>query len=277
MRWPVPEPLNELMSFLSGAFRRASPVVGDQAILPECAARVTGNDRLTPAEQVDIYRRQYWLRHIDSLREDYPGLEALLGEEAFDVFCSAYLTAHPPRTPSLRELGDDIVAFAEGYAAFPEAIRAAALSMVRYENAFIAIFDGPEPAPLDPAKVQGLPPEAWETARIVLHPLMARLRLDAPVYAIRRALKMGEAPELPPKAEASCVVLFRKDLRIVFEVLDPLAFELLEALARGEALVPACDRIAAQAGPDRAEELGPQVGTWFQQWTSLGWIIDIAV
>lgn len=273
----MPEQLDALMSFLSGAFRRASPVVEDQAILPGCAARVTGNDRLTPAEQVDIYRRQFWLRHIESLREDYPGLLALLGDDAFENFATAYLTAHPPRTPSLRELGEDIVAFAEGYAAFPEAIRAAALSMVRYENAFVAIFDGPEPAPLDLAKVQGLPPEAWETARIVLHPLMARLRVDAPVHEIRAAVKAGEAPELPPRNEPACVVLFRKDLRIFFEVLDPLAFELLEALARGEALVPACDRIAAQAGPDRAEELGAQVGTWFQQWTALGWIIDIAV
>lgn len=267
--------LEDLQGFLSSAFRRERPIPGDASLLPDCAARVTGNDRLTPAEQMDIYRQQFWLRHHDSLREDYPGLEAVLGESAFEGFCAAYLTAFPPRTPSLRDLGDDIIAFAERYEGFPEGLRATALDMVRYENAFVPIFDGAEPPRLDAARLQALPPEAWETARIVLTPLMARMRVGSPVHRIWQAVKAGEAPELPPRLEPACLVLFRKDLRVQFEELDPLAYDLLEALAGGEALVPACERLAAAAGPERAAELSEQVGGWFQRWASLGWIVDI--
>lgn len=271
----MPAQLDDLMGFLGGAFRRRTPIVDDPALLPDCASRVTGNDRLTPAEQVDIYRRQYWLRHVDSLREDYPGLEALLGDDAFDDFCTDYLEAHPPKTPSLRELGDDMVGFAERYERFPAELREAAVEMVRHEYAYICIFDGAEPPPLDASKIQGMPPEAWETARIVLHPLLARMRVEWPVQRIRFAVKMKQTPELPPQRAPACLVLYRKNLRMYFEELDPVAFDLLEALARGEALVPACDRIAAAAGPERAAELGGQVGAWFQEWTSLGWIVDI--
>jgi len=273
----VPEPLEDLYGFLSGAFRRTTPIADDPSLAPDCAARVTGNDRLTPSEQVDIYRRQFWLRHYDCLLEDYPGLFAILGDDAFDNFVTAYLTAYPPRQPSLRDLGEDIVAFAERYDGFPEALRFAALDMIRYENAFVPIFDGPDAPPLDPAKLQSLPPEAWETAKIILHPLTARMRVEAPVHKIRLALKASQTPELPPKREPACLVLYRADLRIQFEELEPLAYELLEALAGGEPLIPACERIAAAAGPERAEELNASVGAWFQRWASLGLIVDVAL
>src|SRR4051794_23791320 len=101
------------MGFLSETFRRDDPVAGDPAIAERSRVHVAGNDRVTPAEQVDIYRHQFWLRHRDSLLEDYPGLAYVLGEEGFEAFCRAYLRAHPPRTPSLRDLGADIVTFAE--------------------------------------------------------------------------------------------------------------------------------------------------------------------
>ena len=56
-----------------------------------------------------------------------------------------------PRTPSLRDLGADIVRFAEVYPGFPTDRRGLAIDMVRYENAFVDVFDGPEYAPLNPA------------------------------------------------------------------------------------------------------------------------------
>jgi hypothetical protein len=66
---------------------------------------VTGNDRLSPAEQVDIYRRQFWLRHEDCLAEDFPALRAILGEPLWEAFVRDYLTEIPPTAPNLRDLG----------------------------------------------------------------------------------------------------------------------------------------------------------------------------
>jgi hypothetical protein len=262
------------MSFLAGALRREAPIAGDASIEPACAARVAGNDRLSPAEQADLYRRQFWLRHIDSLREDYPGVLSIVGEGAFEAFCRAYLTAHPPRSPSLRDLGADIAAFAEGYQAFPEDRRAAALEMIRYENSFVDLFDGAEPPPLEARVLQELPPEAWETARIKLHPLLVRHRVVYPVHRMRLAAKAGHEVAVEPASSPIHLVLYRgRDLRVMFEELEPLAFELLGALADGEALVPACGRLAEKAG--EAEELQAKVGTWFQRWAAAGWIVGV--
>jgi hypothetical protein len=276
---PEPRDLDALMGFLSVALRRPDPIADDEALARESVVHVTGNDRLTPAEQVDIYRRQFWLRHVDSLAEDYPGLAALLGEDDFDAFLRAYLTARPSAAFSLRDLGAEIVVFAEGYPDFPPPLRACAIEMVRYENAFVDLFDGAEPPPLDPRKLAALPEDAWEHARIVLHPLLVRMKLEHPVHRFRLAVKEAGGPTAaaslpPPERAPACIGLFRSDLSVHFQEIDPLAYELLDALARGVPLVRACEEVAAK--PEAAGvDLDARVGAWFQQWTATRWIVDV--
>lgn len=275
----MPEPLNDLMNFLSGAFRSEERIPSVPALAEACRPRISGNDRLSPAEQADIYRRQYWLRHVDALREDYAGLEHLIGEDAFEAFCRAYLTAHPSRSHTLRDLGEAIEAFSEGYEGFPAELRAIALEMIRYEHSLIDLFDGAEKAPLAASELLGLPPEAWETARLELNPLLVRMRLTYPVHRIKRSAGSPpgevEMPALEPSP--ACVVLFRgRDLRSKYEELEPLAFDLLAAIAEGVPLVPACERIAAQASEAEAQELQAKIGAWFQLWAKAGWIVGVS-
>jgi hypothetical protein len=278
----APPELAALQGFLSGALRRTEPIAGDPAAVAGARVHVAGNERLRPEEQADIYRRQFWLRHFEALREDYPGLSVLLGDGAFDDFVTAYLVACPPRSYTLRDLGDEIVAFADGYERFGADTRAAALEMVRYEHALVDLFDGPEPPPLDPQKLASLPAGAWETARIVLHPLLVRMRLSYPLHTFRpaadAAVKADADPPPFPAARPVSVVLFRRDGAIHCDELEPEAYALLAALAEGEPLVPACDRIAAgleRESPMAAEALGEKVGSWFKRWTEQRWIVDV--
>jgi len=278
----VPPPLDlvTLQRFLAAALRREEPIAADPALAEATRAHVAGNDRLTPAEQADLYREQFWLRHVESLTEDYPGLRALLGGEVFDALLRAYLGAHPPRVPSLRDLGADFLPFAERWAGFPSERRSIALEMIRYEQAFIDLFDGPEPPPLDPEKIQGLPADAWERARIVLHPLLARMRLEHPLHLYRlAAASAGDAEEPPPFPAAAPVslVLYRRENVVRYDEVEPEALALLDALAAGEPLVAACDRVAATLDPAGADRLGGKVGPWFQRWTANRWIVDVVL
>ncbi|MEJ7732972.1 MAG: DNA-binding domain-containing protein [Polyangiaceae bacterium] len=269
-----PQELEALQGFLAGTFQRGEPVVGDAGLQGEVARVVSGNDRLTPAEQVDIYRRQFWLRHIDSLREDHPGLGWLLGEDGFEAMCTRYLVAHPPRTPSLRELGADLARFLAADPALPEALREIAVEMARYELCMVEVFDAAEVAPVAPEKLAALPEDAWESARVVIHPALQRMHLRWPVHRLRYQVRDGDKPAVPRAAEPCHLALFRQELTIRYEELDALAFQLLEALAGGEALVPAMSRLAA-AHPERAADIESSVGRWFQSWAAWGWIVDV--
>ena len=59
-----------------------SPLTKQDGIAKENQAvtYVKPNDRLTSAERLEIYNRSYWYRILDSLREDFPGLRAVVGE-----------------------------------------------------------------------------------------------------------------------------------------------------------------------------------------------------
>lgn len=291
----APPDLSALQAFLQTALRREEPIEGAPEVEAGARRFVAGNARLSPAAQADIYREQYWLRHRGSLGEDYLGLSSLLGEAAFESFLNAYLTACPPRHPSLRDLGDRIVDFARRYEGFDPELRPAALDMIRYENAMIDVFDGAEPPPLDASKLASMDEDAWDRARLVLHPLLVRMKLDYPVHTYRIAAKAlfdardeahGEhaccdAPHAAPPAKLDrapvCLGLFRADLVVSYEELDPLAFALLDAIAAGASLTRACEQVAEPLTEEEAGSLMGQVGAWFQQWTAWRWIVDIIV
>jgi len=280
-----PASLHELQRFLDATFMRSEPVVDDAALATECAKWVSGNERLSPAEQVDIYRRQFWLRHDESLGDDFLGLKRIVGDDAFHDLSRRYLAAYPPHTPSLRDLGKEMLAFIDSAGLAPS-IAGMAHDMVRYELAFIEVFDGPDPPPLDAARLSALSPEAWQAARIVLSPLVYRLRLSYPVQVLRKQVReravaeeagegdLGPEPPLPEQRE-SLIAVFRRNHLVHFEELEPTAFALLESLAAGQTLVEACAVAATLLPEDEAAALGPKVGLWFQRWASWGFIADV--
>lgn len=271
--------LPELQGFLARALRSLEPIPSLPALADEAGRFVAGNARVTPAEQVDIYRRQFWLRHLDSLREDYPGLVYVLGEEGLEAFCRAYLDAHPPRTPSLRELGVDLPGFAVSYARFPEEKRSLAVTLAAYETAFVDVFDGAEVPPLNPAKLAAVPADGWERARLVVHPRLALLRVHHPVHELRYRVKLGEQPELAgylARREApTFLALYRKDDVIHYEALDPEAFALLEAFRAGKPLVAACAEVTAGLTPEGASALEARLGGLFAHFTACRFLVDV--
>lgn len=286
---PEPAPpagLAALTRQLTRMFTAGAPLADDAELAGLCREHVAGSERLTPAEQADIYRRQFWLRHRDALREDYPALAHVLGDDGFDAFARAYLAAHPPASFTLRDLGRDVAGFAGAHEGFPPALRDLARDVARYEHALVDLFDGASPPPLDPAKVTNMPADGWSTARIVLHPLLALVRLGHPAHVLRSELKQGLSPALPAPRPVRLAVFRGADLTIRFEELDPQAFALLDALGRGVPLVPACEEVASRAqepagteaqgaGEGAGAALAERVGAWFQRWTSWGLIVDV--
>jgi hypothetical protein len=250
----------------------------NEAVSREARGRLTGNDRLSPVEQLEIYREQFWLRHTSSLVEDFPGLGGILGQDAWEKLVESYLDAHGPRGWTLRELGrhfPEHVARQEGLP-HPALCR----DMARLEWCFIELFDAADRPGLDFAKLASLAPGSLETGQIVLSPALDLLEVSYPVADLRQQLLAarttpGLAPVAIPDPQAQQLVLYRAaDRRLYHRPLGPEAFALLAALKRGLSLVAACEHALEQA-PAHAERLQRNVGTWFQQWAKRGWIVDV--
>ncbi len=270
-----------IQDFVARAVREVAPLGEHAEIASATPAIVAGNARLSPVEQLDIYREQFWLRHVAVLEEDFAALHGLLGHDAFDELARDYLTAHPPRSFTLRDLGGELAAFlaaAPKYASDP-----LLADLARLEWCFVEAFDAPEAPPLDVQSIAAAREEDWPSATVVLHPSVQRVALEHPAHEYRAASRAhhasdpserGDAPARPDRGR-TFVVVYRGPEVLHYIDLEPAAFALLDALAGGAPLEKACERAAAAAGIEDPSALEGQVGQWFQQWTSLGWVSEV--
>jgi hypothetical protein len=266
--------LREIQLALLRAFQHDGPLPDDPGLTALAARVAAGSARLRPEEQVDIYREQFFLRHLGCLDEDFPALQAAMGRSVFDDLGRAYLAAHPPASFTLRDLGEHLPRYLET-AELPAGLppREFLVDLARLEWALVDAFDATDLPPLDPATLQSMPPDAFDAAVLTLDPSLTVLALRYPVHEIHEAASEGQSFELPGPRTCWLGVHRRLDLALDWRELSELASRSLELLRQGLPLAAALDRVAATlATQDELEQLTDNVGAWFADWVQRGWI-----
>jgi hypothetical protein len=273
-------PEGELQTRIAAFLLRRRDLTRDDEARAFAREHVSGNARVSPVEQLEIYREQYWLRHTGSLVEDFPGVGGLLGQADWDRLVQEYLVAYPPTTVSLRELGENLPEFASKSAWLPG--RELVVDMARLEWTHVEVFDAPEAAPLDPEKLRAIPEDAWEAVRLVPNPALRLLRVGYPVLDLRRRLLLarsvegaGEPVPLPEPAPQNYAICRRK-LVIQHDELDPRAFTLLSKLVRAIPLGEACESMASELSLE-PEVIASELETWFAMFTAREYVVDLTV
>ena len=261
-------PLAALQRLVADSIRRGVSLGGDGTAGAE-PLLVASKRGQSVESRLDVYREQFWLRHLSNLTDDFPTLAWAIGAASFEELVAGYLEAFPPRTWSLQRLGADVPRYLAGRA--PWSGDALAIDASVLDWAFMEAFDAPDPEPLDLRALANATEEAWTVARIDFHPAMRRVALAHPVHDLRQAVKRGEARERPAAADVRVVVWrdFSNLLRVT--AVETAAFDLLGRLSEGATLGKACEAVA-KGEPRDVAGLGASVGEWFRQWTANGWV-----
>jgi hypothetical protein len=271
-----------IMRPLARDWRMQRKWIDDRDMRTVAGEFIKPNDRLTSFERIEIYNRQYWFRLIDSFYDDFPGLRAVLGRLKFNRLTKAYLTAHPSRSFSMRNLGSSLYQFIQKH---PELVAPRfdlAYDMARFEWAQVVAFDGPAKPPVTVDDLLGKNPAKL---RLAIQPFITILQLKYPLddYVIRlkknrsrgdasnameEKLKGSARPtrRVPiPRARETFVVVHRLDNSIYYKTIDARAYRLLSALAKGVTLGKAIGAaFASKPDPDLIRQ-------WFKTWTEMGW------
>ena len=260
--------------------------------MSEVAERfIAPNSRLSAFERLEIYNRQYWVRVLSALAEDFPALRAVVGGRAFEGLSIEYLTAHPSRSFSLRNLGSKLAEWLREHPQWAGRRQRLALDVVKIEWAFVEAFDNAERTPLTIDQIATLD----GGSRLGLQPHLRLLTLDYAaddlVLALHKEQKRGTSeagvkheedegldgdPDRPAtlprlRRKPTWVAAHRFENAVYYRRLEREEFltlaALREALPLGEALE------AAFHDSKKPESRRPGlVRAWFAHWAELGWI-----
>jgi hypothetical protein len=248
------------------------------------------NDRLTSFERLEIYNRQYWLRLLAGMNEDFPGLRSVLGGARFEAMCKAYLVDCPSRSFTLRNLGSRLEAWLRKYPKWAATKQQLALDIVRLEWAEIEAFDGKaEPA----LRAEDLGAADISSVRLRLQPYIQLLSLHYPVDNLLLEVRKDDPDtnfssnafqERHKRKKVQAVAklkpgdiflaVHRFDDSVYFRRIEPEEFAILSALRKGRPLDQAIEK-ALRRTAIPFDERPAAVQRWFQNWAALGWFCQL--
>ena len=249
------------------------------------ASFIAPNSRLTAFERLELYNRQYWLRILGSLAEDFMALRALLGDDKFQELSVAYFSEHPSRSFTLRNLGSNLADWLVAHPQWTGRRSALAVDLARIEWAFVEAFDNAEYAPLTLEQIATLD----ASSRLALQPHVQLLALDYPADDVALALHAREkrqtseagvthdddpaAPVQLPRIRRrpTWVAAHRVDFNVYYRRMQKEEYRTLVAIRDGSPLADALDSGFAEStiGESRRPH---HVQKWFATWAELGWL-----
>jgi hypothetical protein len=256
-----------------------------RAMAEVAAAFIAPNSRLTAFERLEIYNRQYWFRVLGALAEDFTALRAVIGSRAFEALSIAYLTAHPSRSFSLRNLGSKMVEWLAENPRFAGRRNRLALDVARIEWAFIEAFDLADREPLTLDQIATLD----AASRLALQPHLRLIALDYAaddlVLALhdrekRQTSEAGVKEEVVPGAPTKLPNLRRKptwvaahrvENSVYYKRLAREEFQTLSAIRRGLTFAEALEAGFAHSRARDAHR-ADLVRDMFANWAELGWV-----
>lgn len=229
---------------------------------------IVGSSRLSVEERLYVYADAYRTRLADALRQDFPGLQALLGDQDFSALVQAYIAAHPSHHFSIRWFGgrlSDFLAEQPRYANRPWLAE-----MAGFEWALSAALDAADAPRLGTSELAVVAPERWPALCFELHPSVNRLDLLWDVPPTWKAIDEGARPSIPQRSEKpQSWLIWRKDLASYFCSLDPDEAWALDAVRTGRSFAELCEGLCEWVAE---EQIANHAAGLLRNWLAQGLI-----
>ncbi len=261
----------ELQLWMTAVIRHARGPQRNALLSAAAAEHFTGSPRLSPAAQINLYRRQFWLRHTSSLIEDFPGLTTHLGQARWEKFSELFLTKVAPDSRFLGSLGRLLPEFIEEHMQTPD--QALCVDLAQLEWSYQQIFDASDRLPFDFSSLASLREEQWLTLKFEVNPALRLLQLRYPLTQYRRALLKQEEVAVPEASERF-VIVYRRAERLWDKEVSAPCFFLLQALKSGLNLAEACEKVVSFDATFE-QILETELARYFEAFGRLEWITNV--
>jgi hypothetical protein len=205
--------------------------------------------RLTPQRRVDIYAQMYFWRQVDALKEDFPKLAFLLGDDAFAHMVEAYVREYPSEHPSLGRLGRKLALFLAEHRSPDSRSDLADLAALEWARAEVFVELDAAVAPV--SVLAELAPDRFAAARLRLVPAMRVLRLQHDAMAPWRAIENNQ-PVPEPSSHGQHLLVWRKGWAVYHAPIDADEAQALHWAGEGRNLGGICEAFSGRDEPAAA-------------------------
>ncbi len=256
--------MNERLRSLQRSFQRYL-VVGAQE--ESLSAQIRGRDSAERVRRLRVYRSAYNTRLEKALAHDFPATRTVLGQRSFALVAGEYVLAHPSRSPSLRDLGNQLA----GWLAERDGLFRSDLAALEW--AVHDVFDRPDTEPVAPDALEGLEAARWARLKFELSPALHLLETSSNAVDVWRSLRRDEPfAQLCSTARRRWVVWRVRESPRVSEVTHE-TFLALRELGLERRLENVCEALLEWITSDRIADV---VARAISQALNGGWIIAVS-
>lgn len=198
---------------------------------------LTDPDGRPAGRRFNVYRNNVAVSLTEALRQAFPVIRKLVGDEFFTAMAREHARQYPPRSPLLMFYGEDMPHF---LASFPPVAHLGYLpDIARLELALRQSYHAADAKPLATEALQTLPPEDFLAARPGLAPALRLICSDWPILSIWRANTEGTSP--PTARVAEDVLILRPEFDPAPHLLPEGGAAFIAALLRKEPVAAALE------------------------------------
>lgn len=230
-------------------------------------AGLVGPDGEPSLRRFSVYRNNVVAGLIDALRQSFPAVTRIVGDEFMSAMARIYVAAEPPSSPILLNYGAALACFIERFE--PAATVPYLADVARMEWAWHESYHACEAPILEPTSLAGLAPHEFEHVIFTPH---SSLRLVASSYPALSIWQMNveEAEPLPVDLNQSeCAIFLRPRAEVEARAVSVSSFAFLQGLIRGQTVIEALREVVRQ---DDLFDLGANLAELFhigafESWT----------
>lgn len=197
-----------------------------------------------------VYRNNVRSAYLQVLRDAFPVVERLVGEEFFRYLAHEYFYSHPPSRPLVREYGREMPSFIELFK--PAANLPYLADVARIEIAWLDSYHAPDESPMPLPELYDALNSSAEDATLKLHPSLRLLSSSFPAYSIWRHNHERKDDPLELSSEGENIITLRAHESVEAFAASDQTYRIFRALADGVAFGEA---IASSISGDTERDL----------------------
>ena len=201
-------------------------------------AGLVGPDGRPSTKRFNVYRNNVVAGLVATLKDAYPAVARIVGDEFFVAMARSYVAGAPPSSSIMLDYG---AGFPDFIGAFEPAESVPYLrDVARIERAWIEAYHSAEAEPLVAAIFTKMAPDDLPKLRLVLHPSLRLVRSRFPSLTIwRMNIRGGEPAQVDLDAGGDDVLVIRPDADVEVRSLPAGGAEFIQALSGGLSIIEA--------------------------------------